>query len=84
MDRKPHWEEVFRTKPFEQASWFQSTPSLSLDLIESTGLRFDSPIIDVGGGASTLVDRLLEESSEDHKTPSGATQQFIYCRFRRV
>jgi len=28
--------------------------------------------------------RLLEEASEDHKTPSGATQQFVYCRFRRV
>lgn len=60
MDRKAHWEVVFKTKPSEQASWFQPTLSLSLDLIESAGLGFDSPIIDVGGGTSTLVDRLLD------------------------
>jgi len=51
---------MFRTKPFEQASWFQPTPSLSLDLIESACLRFDSPIIDIGGGTSMLVDCLLD------------------------
>jgi 2-polyprenyl-3-methyl-5-hydroxy-6-metoxy-1,4-benzoquinol methylase len=27
--------------------------------------------------------RLLESSTDLHQTPSGATQQFLYCRFRR-
>ncbi len=36
--------------------------------------------------SSTLGDefRLLESATEAHKTPSGATQEFVYCWFRRA
>ncbi|MGQ0429011.1 MAG: class I SAM-dependent methyltransferase [Gammaproteobacteria bacterium] len=59
-DRRRHWDQVWRSKTPEQASWFQPLPAVSLDLIAAAGIAKDAWIIDVGCGASTLVDRLLE------------------------
>lgn len=61
-DRKKHWENVYTTKPSTEVSWYQATPDLSLRLIRDTGLNKDAPLIDVGGGASTLVDALCEQA----------------------
>lgn len=58
-DRKAHWEQVYDGKSPLQVSWFQQEPTLSLQLIENASVRKDAPIIDIGGGASVLVDRLL-------------------------
>jgi SAM-dependent methyltransferase len=44
-----------------EASWYQREPTLSLSLISKCELGRDAAIIDVGGGASVLVDRLLAE-----------------------
>jgi len=43
-----------------EVSWFQLQPAHSLRFIQSTGIAKDDYIIDVGGGASVLVDRLLD------------------------
>jgi len=59
MDAKRHWERVYRTKAPTEVSWYQSDPRVSLELITSTGRNRDI-VIDVGGGASTLVDGLLD------------------------
>lgn len=59
MDRKSHWEQVYRNKSPLEVSWYQAEPTQSLALIEATGCTPDASIIDVGGGASVLVDRLL-------------------------
>jgi 2-polyprenyl-3-methyl-5-hydroxy-6-metoxy-1,4-benzoquinol methylase len=59
MQSKDHWEEVYTTKATDAVSWFQPHANLSLDLIKATGVCRDAAIIDVGGGASTLVDDLL-------------------------
>ncbi len=61
MNRKAHWEEVYRTRPTTEVSWFQAEPALSLALIRTAEIGSDEPIIDIGGGASLLVDRLLAE-----------------------
>jgi SAM-dependent methyltransferase len=58
--RRAHWEQVWRTKAPEQVSWYQPEPTASLELIEAAGIAKDAGIIDVGGGASVLVDRLLD------------------------
>jgi len=58
-DMKAHWESVYQTKKPESVSWFQNSLRLSLELIRRTGLPKDAAIVDVGGGASTLVDDLL-------------------------
>lgn len=57
---KSHWEQVYSTKASDAVSWYQPHASVSLSLIRETGIDLDAPIIDVGGGASTLVDDLLD------------------------
>lgn len=59
ISRKTHWEQVYENKPVDQVSWFQRDPRRSLELIEASGTAKDAPIIDVGAGASVLVDQLL-------------------------
>lgn len=58
MSRKAHWEEVYRTKSSQSVSWFQPQAETSLRLIRSASAP-TAAVIDVGGGASTLVDGLL-------------------------
>jgi hypothetical protein len=54
------WERVYRAKAPTEVSWYQAEPRLSLDLILRSAPDRNIPIIDVGGGASTLVDGLLD------------------------
>lgn len=65
FDRKRHWEQVYRSKSDREVSWFQPDPRLSLELIAATACGRDEPVIDIGGGASRLVDGLLENGYED-------------------
>lgn len=60
MNRQEHWDQVYRTKGPQEVSWYQRRPDLSLALIAASGIGKDGGIIDVGGGASVLVDCLLE------------------------
>ncbi len=60
MDARAHWEGVYATKPPDAVSWYQAEPALSLELIASAGLPSGASIVDVGAGASLLVDRLVE------------------------
>ena len=58
---KQHWEKIYRTKDtVREVSWYQDTPKTSIDLIQSTRMDKDGYIIDVGGGDSKLIDKLLE------------------------
>ncbi len=59
MDPKTHWETIYRTKDVHEVSWFQSEARRSLDLITRICPDRSAPIIDVGAGASVLVDNLL-------------------------
>ena len=59
MQPKNHWEHVYSTKKTESVSWFQEHAEQSMRLIRATGVPYSAGIIDVGGGASTLVDDLL-------------------------
>jgi SAM-dependent methyltransferase len=58
VDRRQHWEKVYSSKATDQVSWFQPHAASSLRLIEEAGT--DAHVIDVGGGASVLVDDLLD------------------------
>jgi ubiquinone/menaquinone biosynthesis C-methylase UbiE len=58
---KEHWETVYSTKRTNTVSWFQEHAETSRRLIRATGVPVDGSIIDVGGGASTLVDDLLAD-----------------------
>jgi ubiquinone/menaquinone biosynthesis C-methylase UbiE len=64
-DAAAHWADVYVRKDPGEVSWYESTPKQSLALIESTRLARDAPILDVGGGASSLAARLVESAYTD-------------------
>lgn len=64
-DRKDHWETVYTTKSATAVSWYQADPGRSLELIRGASPDRRASVIDVGGGASTLVDRLLADGFQD-------------------
>jgi 2-polyprenyl-3-methyl-5-hydroxy-6-metoxy-1,4-benzoquinol methylase len=64
LGRQAHWENVYATKDEHTVSWFQERPDISLDLIRATGVKTSASIIDIGGGASRLVDALIAEGFE--------------------
>jgi ubiquinone/menaquinone biosynthesis C-methylase UbiE len=59
MSMKTHWEQIYERKAPTQVSWYQEHAQFSLQYVQNTGIRKTDPIIDVGGGASTLVDDLI-------------------------
>ena len=62
MAEEPNrWEDVYQSKEEAETSWYEDRPQVSLDLIAVTGATSDAAIVDVGAGASRLVDCLLEE-----------------------
>jgi SAM-dependent methyltransferase len=63
--RQSHWENVYTTKSENEVSWFQDNPAPSLALIKEVGAKPASAIIDVGGGASRLVDHLIGDGFHD-------------------
>ena len=57
---KSHWENIYTKKLTQELSWYQQEPTISLEVI----LRFakkDNSIIDIGGGTSVLIERLLQK-----------------------
>ena len=59
MNTHEHWEKIYTTKAPEQVSWFRPHMDTSLALIERVAPDLSATLIDVGGGASTLVDDLI-------------------------
>jgi len=64
VGKRDHWETVYSSKRPDQVSWYQSDPGLSIELVRATGLGHTAQILDVGAGASVLVDHLLDEGFE--------------------
>lgn len=61
FDAKNHWENVYISKDIDQVGWYEERPIPSLNLIIKCDLNEDDCIVDVGVGASTLIDCLLDE-----------------------
>lgn len=60
-----HWEQLWGQRDEQDVSWFQAQPRRSLELIREAAPQAHAPIIDVGGGASRLVDELLDSGYRD-------------------
>jgi 2-polyprenyl-3-methyl-5-hydroxy-6-metoxy-1,4-benzoquinol methylase len=79
-DQVTHWENVYRSKAHTEVSWYEPVPHHSLELIRAIGLPRTGAILDIGGGASTLVDHLLADGYLDVtvldlvRTPLGIAQ----------
>lgn len=58
---RQHWDSIYATRPADGLSWFRPHLERSLEFIAAAALPLDAPIIDVGGGTSTLVDDLLDK-----------------------
>ncbi len=62
--RTGHWDAVWQSRLPEDVSWFQTEPTVSLRMIRAVSTP-DDGVIDIGGGASRLVDRLLTDGYRD-------------------
>ncbi len=80
--RRDHWEGVYAKKGENEVSWFQENPAPSLELIAQVGATASSAIIDIGGGASRLVDKLVERGFKDLTVLdlSGAALEVVKAR----
>ncbi len=65
MNRKAHWDNVYAKQPETEVSWYQADPKLSVQLIREVCPAHCCRLIDIGGGASVLVDRLLDAGFHD-------------------
>ena len=63
--RQAHWQGVYAAKRDTAVSWFEAEPAVSLALIDLVGTPKQGAVIDVGGGASRLVDHLLDRGFAD-------------------
>jgi len=59
-DQREHWRQAYAGKREDEVGWYQVSPDTSLALIENSCAGTEARIIDVGGGASRLVDVLLD------------------------
>jgi len=64
-DRAGHWDRAYAAKPIQRLGWYRPALERSFAWIESLRLPLDVPFIDIGGGASTLVDDLVQAGYRD-------------------
>lgn len=64
-DRKGHWTSLYQRKAPADVSWYQAEPKPSLHALDLFGGGPSSAFIDVGGGASNLLDALLNRGWGD-------------------
>ncbi len=58
---KNHWEHIYSSKEIDRLGWYEETPEPSISLISRCRTTKDDPVLDVGTGASTLIDYLLDQ-----------------------
>jgi len=58
---KKHWNSIYTSREVSQLGWYEETPAPSLTLISRTNIRKEEVILDVGSGATTLIDNLIEQ-----------------------
>ncbi|RDS79736.1 class I SAM-dependent methyltransferase [Dyella monticola] len=81
-DLQRHWDQVYASKAVDAVSWYQPHPETSLALIADSRLDADAPLIDIGAGASTLVDHLLDAGYRDVTVLDIAAQALTHAQTR--
>lgn len=82
VKRQQHWEKVWSRDQPQQVGWYKESPEVSLRLVKETGIDFGTRILDVGGGASTLVDGLLDRGFENISVLDLSDSAFGHTRTR--
>ena len=62
---KDHWNNVYASKEINKLGWYEEVSEPSIRLISKCPISKDDPILDVGAGASTLIDYLLNHGYEN-------------------
>jgi len=65
IDKKDHWENIYKTKDHKKVGWYQESPEISLELFSRINAIPTEAVIDVGCGASVLVDNLTSQGFRD-------------------
>jgi SAM-dependent methyltransferase len=65
MSGRDHWDDRYQSVGFQTVSWYEDRPTVSLELLDRVGITPAESVIDVGGGASTLVDHLYAVGHRD-------------------
>ncbi|MGQ0464955.1 MAG: class I SAM-dependent methyltransferase [Sporichthyaceae bacterium] len=60
-----HWDDAYRSRGEDGVSWFRTDAAASLRALDLLGVGADASVVDVGGGASVLVDVLLDRGHRD-------------------
>ena len=81
-ERSEHWDDVYQRRSQSEVSWYQREARMSLDLIDACGCARAAAIVDVGAGASTLVDGLLARGFDDITLVDVAESAFAQTRQR--
>lgn len=77
-----HWDAVYGSRAEDAVSWFQESPATSLELLDSLALPAPASLVDVGGGASRLVDALLGRGDVSVTVVDVAAQGLAHARRR--
>ncbi len=64
-ERARHWDAVYTGAEESRLSWFEDEPRCSIEMLAALGARPRDPVLDVGTGASRLIDALLERGFGD-------------------
>jgi len=81
-ERQTHWAKVYATKAPDSVSWYRPHLDASMELLQVAGLRPESRVIDIGGGASTLVDDLLDRGVRRVTVLEIAAEAVAICKAR--
>jgi SAM-dependent methyltransferase len=59
VGRLEHWDAIYGTRAPEDVSWYEPVPAVSLRIVRAAVADGARSVIDVGGGASRLIDHLV-------------------------
>ncbi len=58
---KEHWDEIYAALDVDELTWYEEIPEPSIKLLSKCHINKDASILDVGAGASTFVDYLIDQ-----------------------
>ena len=82
MERKEHWESLYERRQADDVTWFQPKLAVSLKHINNLNIDKDSSLVDIGAGASTLPDTLLEQGFSDITLVDISANAFVQSKAR--
>jgi hypothetical protein len=81
-DLKAHWDNVWQTKPHDTTSWYQEGPVISLRFFETANVLHTAPLVDIGSGASKLIDGWLSQGFRDITALDISASAFVHSKQR--